>query len=149
MSSSPFDNVIGYDETWFKVLLRHQRENTASNIFKLEGDDHTVTISKNGTYYFEFMVITTTSTQLNAGTHVCAFLEINGYGLQDVLERPGNDCSSVDFLGNENFGGIITHKGETMVAIVENSTIVVRFLFISTIPTDLMVNAALLKITKV
>ena len=73
----------------------------------------------------------------------------NDYGLQDVLERPGHDCSSVDFLGNENFGGIITHKSETMVSIVENSSVVVRFLFISTIPTDLMVNAALLKVTKV
>ena len=142
-------DAIGFEETWIKVLLRDTIENTGPNVFELQPDDYTVTVSEVGPYFVEYMVTITVPLGYNGTITSCAFVEVDGIGLDDYLRRTGFRCDNLDFPGTDTHLPLLILSGADMFSVTGESDVLLRYLFVTDVPTDVFIAATRLKLTKV
>jgi hypothetical protein len=142
-------NQIGFQETWYRLLLRSTIENTATDIFSLESDDYTITLTEPGTYYVESMVLSTVLLNFTGPITACSFLDVNGIGLYDILRRTAWQCENLAFRATADFSPLMLLSGSDMFSITGESKVFLRFLFTSETETDVIITAARVKLTKI
>jgi hypothetical protein len=142
-------NVIGHQETWFKVLLRGLIDNTATNVYRLENDGYTVSILEPGEYGVESTLTATVPKDYAGEVETCVFVEVDGIGLTDALARVGFICNTYVFSGTGPRDRLITLGKYSTVPVTSTSECVLRYIFSSTSETEVLVSLVSLKFTKI
>lgn len=142
-------NLIGVDEAWYKIMLRSTIENTDPDIFSLNNDGFTVSLSEPGSYHISAFSTVIFPLGYNSSITTCIFVDVNNTGLGNVLKRVAFDCDNPDFLGDSVYGPLILVSTTDTLSIFEPVNIVIRLIIISDIETQAGITSTRLKLTKI
>ena len=148
IESSSATALIGIDVTWFKVALQKTIDNTATSIFILDPDGYDVVITEPGSYFVSSLIIGVIPLGFNGTLTGCTFVD-NGVGMFDVLRRIAYECDNLDFLGTTEFGPMAITSSTDVFSVTEPTVVVLRYMAITSIPIDIAIISARMKLTKI
>ncbi len=148
VSLVPFTNIIGIDDTWYKVILRSSIVNTATDVLYLEDDKITVNLTEPGGYLVHIYIVSTLPIGFNGTLTACAFLEVNSIGLFDVLRRVAPVCHPLSSVGDAETGPLLVTSTFDKFDIDDPSEVNIRYEVASDTPGEVGIIIARLGLTK-
>ena len=144
------DDVLGFKETWYKVLLTHEFENSDPDIFSLEDDGHTVSVGEEGIYLVESEIVATAPATFTGFIKICTFVDVNTVGLFDQMRRQLFECKEINYPNAPpSYGPLITIGDTGRMYLEKPSQLILRFLFVTEDSVQIAITASKLQLAKV